>query len=176
MQASAYMPRIIAALAAVAFALVVIPTAQAAWQFPRVPEPAAGYVVHRDAEPSCYPSSCTDLTSREIWLAGSGLHSYEAAHELGHLYLEGLDNRWKGAIMVTLGYDPLTQPWFAGTGFSCYPYTHKACPSENAADAYAAVAMGFSVAHDFHNWESAYNYYPTRRQYRRFKSVLRRSA
>jgi hypothetical protein len=128
-----------------------------------------------------------------MWLAGE-FDLFAFAHELGHVYLErDLADRppphdaayWRGRLSILLGHDPAT-PWdgLDGpgmlTGDDCWGDT--ACPSEEAADAYAACALRWTHGGRRRGarivgrgWSTPYDYSPTRQQHRCICRVIRAS-
>jgi hypothetical protein len=151
-----------------------------------VPLPAGDVTVSFDHCPG-QGGACADAEGGRVWLAGE-LDPFALAHELGHVYLErDLAARadagyWRGRLMILLGFDPLAQPWDGGTGEDCWG---RPCPSEIAADAYAACALrmqpgGRRVGRGRNRrrvggWETAYGYRPTPRQHRRVCRAIRAS-
>jgi hypothetical protein len=148
-----------------------------------VPQPAGDIVVSFEPCPGSAGDVCSDPLGGRIWLAGS-LDPFELAHELGHVYLErDLDDHWRGRIAALLGYDPRAEPW--STGLTADDCLTQACPSELAADAYAACALRLSPKRRVvgrgkrrrivEGWQTAYGYQPTLRQHRRVCRTIRAS-
>lgn len=146
-----------------------------------VPLPAESFTVTYGHIPDgCGAASgCADVEGRELFVRDPA-DRWTLAHEIGHLYLEGLDSFWKGAITDRLGMNPSLVPWDNEHG--CFG---RRCPAEIAADAYAACALrldprprrvrrGRAVTNP-RGWESAYGYEPSRRRHSRVCETIRRS-
>jgi hypothetical protein len=160
-----------------------------------VPLPAGPLTVHRQACPGTDDATCADVEAGVLWFAYGDVDRFSLAHEIGHVYLErDLQTRlaprdagyWRGRLSILLGHDPAT-PWdgLDGpgmlTGADCWGDTP--CPSEEAADAYAACALRWAHggrrrrhgALTGRAWDTPYGYQPTRRQHRRICRAIRSS-
>lgn len=145
----------------------------------KTPLPPFPLSVSRDYCPDGW--ACTDADGT-IWMPERD--RFVLAHEVGHNYLEQLSPGWQSAILNVLGY-PAGHAWYVADGLDCLD-GNLACPNEQAADAYAACALGQDpqrrVRRDKRralvggSWETAYGYRPTWRQHRRMCRVIRDSA
>lgn len=133
-----------------------------------VPLPSSAVVIAGDCPAYADGGSCGYSDGR-IYLVQRD--RFSLAHELEHLLdAERYDGRDRVLLTRALRIRAGT-PWGERTGLSCMA---EVCPSEVAADAYAACAL--RLRPDGGRWTSSYGYDPTPRQHRRVCAAIRAAA
>ena len=122
---------------------------------------------------SCPAPSATGICAyadQRVIYAPANASRFAIEHERGHIYdHDFLDDGERNALKRATGF-PITREWRLGTGM-----THEAflSPSERFADLYAACRLRMDPET---RWESAYDYQPSRRAFRRACGVVRRAS
>lgn len=112
---------------------------------------------------------CASREDRVVYVAGNA-DRFAFEHELGHLFdAQFLDDGERNALKRAVAI-PVDRPWNLGTGLT---KEGLASPSERVADLYAACRLRLDPDT---RWETAYDYQPSRKQFRRACGVLRRAA
>lgn len=98
----------------------------------------------------------------------AGTDQFARQHELGHIFdAQYLDAGERNRATRLLGF-PAGTPWRNGTGLGGFDSPH-----ELFADAYAACRLGLDPMSE---WETSYDYAPTRRELRAMCGFIRRAA
>lgn len=143
-----------------------IAAALAALTLAAIPSPAATIINEPcpDITESMTTGACAYPDGRVYLPAGSTRFMRE--HELGHVYIEQRLDQGERSKVRRETQVPTSWPWTAPDD----PY-HSA--SERVADIYAACRLRLDPEHE---WESSYDYYPSRRTLQKVCATIARAA
>lgn len=133
-----------------------------------IPTPAAVLIDAPcpDMSPEATSSICSYTDGRVYLPAGSSEFARE--HELGTAFnAQYLSDGERNKATWLLGF-PVGVPWDSGTGTSGF---HS--PLQRFEDAYAACRLQLDPDSD---WETGYDYFPTRREFRSVCGFIRRAS
>lgn len=133
-----------------------------------IPAPTA-VVVHAPCPTPEATGACASRQEQVIY-APANVDRFALEHERGHLFdAQYLDGGERLALRRAMRL-PLSRPWQSGTGLTA---AGLGSPSERFADLYAACRLRMDPDG---LWESAYDYQPTRREFKRACGVVRRAS
>lgn len=133
----------------------------------RIPTPAATIIEAPcpDMDESAASEACAYPDGRLYLPAGTS--DFQREHELGHQFdRQYMQPGEQNKATRLLGF-PVGTPWRNGTGTGGFDSPH-----ELFADAYAACRLQLDPGSD---WETSYDYAPTRREFREVCGFLRRA-
>lgn len=146
-------------------ALLALPTSAAAKPWPRIPTPTTTIIPEACPEPSTNAGATEECAYSDgrIYLPEDST-PFMREHAFGHIYdAQRLDQGERNKLIRELGTP----------GRSWHESDPYAGVSERFADAYAACRLHLDPDH---HWESAYDYSPSPRAFRRVCATIARAA